>query len=351
MTRVVFSNNYDMRLARAGWRNGTYPAHHLYGTAQLGPPFEIVDVPHITDDWMARVAGRLQGRLGDVGLQARTVVRVRRSSIVYAAQAAAVPMLGAMRSCGLFPSPIVGVFHAGELPGPTADHALEGFDHAIALSAHTSARLQARGMQADKITIASWGPDLDFEPFRVAGRPSSEAPLISTGKTGRDLETLLEAIGRTGVRARVYGRLAGANAAEHAPTATIVPPMPTPGVRGAPYNYFHTIADLQSAALVAIPLRDPYPMHGLTELADAVACGRPVIVTKAPYFGVDVEKIGCGWSVATGDVEGWVSAITTAFSDRDRLHSMGETGRSWAADHWNARLFSETVRATLLSCR
>jgi glycosyltransferase involved in cell wall biosynthesis len=117
----------------------------------------------------------------------------------------------------------------------------------------------------------------------------------------------------------------------------------------APLSYAHTLSDLRSAAVVAVPLLDPYPLQGLTEIADAVACGKAVIVTRAPYFDFDIEAIGCGWWVERQDVDSWVNAIREAVSDRDRLAEMGERGRAWARAHWNADLFTQGVRRTLSS--
>ena len=105
--------------------------------------------------------------------------------------------------------------------------------------------------------------------------------------------------------------------------------------------------DLRSAAVVAIPLVDPYPLQGLTELADAIACARPVIVTRAPYFDLDVEAIGCGWWVDEGDVEGWTATIEQALADRARLREMGQAGRRWAERNWNARIFADGVERVL----
>ncbi len=349
MIRLLFANNYDAQRARAGWRNGTYPAHHLFGTAYLGAPFDIVDVRYRDDDLAAHATRCLRGSVGDVGLQLRAVTRIRGCSIIYGAQAHELTAVAALRRSGVIRAPMVGAFHGVRTDGRLKRLPLRGFDHAIALSQTACRALTDAGMPEDRVSALSWGPDLEFPAFASAPAPSADAPLVATGKTGRDLKTLIAALRLTGHAARLYGDPQAVSGNGPIPDRVeIVPSVPPKPPPGAPYTYAHTVADLRSAAVIAIPLNDLHPLHGLTELADAIACARPVIVTRAPYFDLDVETIGCGWWVEPGDVDGWAGAITDAFSDRTRLAEMGRAGHRWASAHWNARLFADDLRKVLL---
>lgn len=346
MRRVLFANNYDMARARAGWRAGTYPSHHLFGTAELGPPFEVVDLPYGEDDLLGRITRRTRGRLGDLGQQVAAVRRRRSGSVVYGAAAHELRSLAALRAAGLFPDPIVGVFHGVPSHGPFSRSVLHGFDRAIAMSQYTRQRLLSAGMAPERITVPGWGPDLAFPGFEPVGVVARDAPVVATGKTGRDMPTLLEALRATGVPGRIYcdrTKLGGVRV----PTRVELRPSAPSSSPSGPLSYAHTLADLRSAAVVAIPLLDLQPLHGLTEVVDALACGRPMILTRAPYFDLDIEEIGCGWWVERGDVSGWSERLTTAMADRDRLDEMGRVGRAWAGEHLNARLFGEGVRQVL----
>ena len=338
-----------MHRARAGWRCGVYPAHHLFGTAYLDRPFDVVDIRYRNDDLLAHATRYLQGRVGDLGLQLRAAARIRRRSVIYTAQAQALAGLALLRRSGLIPVPVVGVFHGVRSAGPLSHAPLAGFDRAIALSRTTRTALIDGGMSPDRISLLSWGPDLEFPGFAPASPPSSDAPMVATGKTGRDLKTLIAALRRTGDAARIYGdRESLAKEGPIPNRVQVVPSVPPEPPSDAPYTYAHTVQDLRSAAVIAIPLSDLHPLHGLTELADAIACARPVIATRAPYFDLDIESIGCGWWVQQGDIDGWAAAITEALSDRARLAEMGQAGHRWAAEHWNARLFAVDVQQVLL---
>jgi glycosyltransferase involved in cell wall biosynthesis len=346
---VLFANNYDMARARAGWRAGTYPAHHLYGTASLGSGFDVVDLRFGGGDRAARLTRLTRHQLGDVGQQLAAIRLRRRGAVVYGAAAQELRGLVAMRAARAFKTPIVGVFHSPPAPGRHRAAALRGFDRAIALSEHTRRGLLAAGIAPERIAVLGWGADLDFAGFEPRLAAAADAPVVATGKTGRDMDTLLAALRATGLPAHIYG-----DAGELARTGTIpegmsIRPIAAADASAAALKYDEAVtADLRSAALVAIPLSGTDRLTGLTEVVDALACGRPMILTRTPYFDFDIERIGCGWWVPVGDVRGWSERLTAAMADRDRLERMGRAGRAWAEEHLNERLFGEGVRRLLL---
>lgn len=361
-TTVLFANNYDMARARAGWRAGVYPAHHLYGTAELcgapelyGTPeldgaFTVVDLPFHGNHRLTRLT---RHKLGDIGQQLAVIAASRQRAVVYGAAAQELRGLVALRAARAFFTPIVGVFHSPPAPGSHRALALRGFDRAIALSEHTRRGMVSAGIAPERITVLGWGADLDFPGFAPRLAAAADAPVVATGKTGRDLATLLAALRATGLPARVYGeRYVLARSGPIPANVSIRPVSSFAGEPPAPLRYDEAVtADLRAAALVAIPLSSIDRLTGLTEIVDALACGRPLIVTRSPYFDFDIERIGCGWWVAPGDVRGWSELLTAAMADRERLEAMGRAGREWSERHLNARLFAAGVRQVLEQAR
>jgi glycosyltransferase involved in cell wall biosynthesis len=343
--RVLFANNYDMQRARAGWLAGMYPAHHLYGVAGLGSGFDVVDLPYRTDDLLGRVSRRMDHKLGDFGLQIAAARRRRPSALIYGAAAQELRILAVMRAAGLFSTPIVGVFH--DAPSNRLTRlGLRGYDHAIALTQHAGRGLVDGGVASERLTVLGWGADLDFAGFTPRLPARGDARVVATGKAGRDLRTLLDALAATGLPATVYGDRKGL---APVPAAVTVKPVSSNSASSAPMRYDDGVmADLRSAAVVAIPLAGANRLLGLTEVVDALACGRPMILTRTPYFDFDIERIGCGWWVQPGDVRGWSERLTDAMSDRDRLERMGAAGRAWAQQNLNVDLFTAGLRRVLL---
>jgi glycosyltransferase involved in cell wall biosynthesis len=135
--------------------------------------------------------------------------------------------------------------------------------------------------------------------------------------------------------------------------ARVLPEPPNPDVRlirpgdldgvdpDAPGQYLaaRVLDDIAAASIVAVPVRDPGRLTGLTEIADALALGKPVVASRSPYFPFDIEAVGCGIWVEPEDADGWARAISHLLADRDARVAMGMAGRRFAERHWNYERF------------
>ena len=85
-------------------------------------------------------------------------------------------------------------------------------------------------------------------------------------------------------------------------------------------------------------------MNGLTELNDALALSKPVVMTRSPTaLDVDIEAIGCGIWVDVGDVDGWQRALSLLMSDAALRDRMGAAGRKFAEQGWNQQSYGARV--------
>ncbi len=125
--------------------------------------------------------------------------------------------------------------------------ALSGFDHLIAMSQVTAEKLVTRGVPVDRITTLSWGPDMNFAGFISAPAAGPTAPVVSSGKTGRDIKTLLRALAVVRVPARVYGGVATVGPERVPSHVEMLTPVPHTDSRQALLTYAQTLADLRSA--------------------------------------------------------------------------------------------------------
>src|SRR5208283_2518075 len=86
---------------------------------------------------------------------------------------------------------------------------------------------------------------------------------------------------------------------------------------------------------------------GLTELDDALASGRPIVMTETEYVDIDLNGEGVGRTVPVGDVEGWRVALEELLADRGELREMGRRARAFAESSWNSRLFADRLADVL----
>jgi glycosyltransferase involved in cell wall biosynthesis len=195
-----------------------------------------------------------------------------------------------------------------------------------------------------KLDVISWGPDPQCPLY--ANGDASEHLIVSSGKSNRDLQTLVDAMGRVGDSGLIYD--VGATVPAAPPNVDLV----LPGGHGtdpASLSGFlpsRVYEDLRRASVIAIPIRDPNRLTGLTEINDALALGMPLILTRSPYTPVDVEAIGCGFVVEPGDVDGWVRALVE-LRDPATRRQMGDAGGTRAKKSWNYGIFCDQLDASL----
>ena len=323
MTRIAFCNNYSMREARRLVQLGIYPRQHLWGSLHLEDAGYEVDFLPFQSSRLLKHASRVIGPwAGDLEAQLRTL-RHPRNTITYAAAEDVVRGAAWLRRRRLWPGRLVGVVH-GPSDGQRTSEALRGLDLAIALSRRIRDELVASGRDPAATITLPWGPDLSFRGYRSNGQDF----VLSSGKTARDVDTLLRGVQdmRTRVKVHTLNDSVGATSWGHVERVVKAP-------------YASVLADLQRCSVVAIPLLTPRWMVGVTELNDALALAKPVVMTRNPFIDCDIEAIGCGLWVEKNDAEGWRTALTTLASDPALRHEMGRRGRQYAESSWNADLF------------
>jgi glycosyltransferase involved in cell wall biosynthesis len=341
--RIFFANNYPMLPAKEGVEQGTYPRAHLWGADALADEgLEVVFVPSEhgawrppVTDWLEPVTRRLVWHLGDLGQELFVLPRARRGSVVYGADQVSLRGLALLRSAGLFPAPIVAVIHH-PIEATRANRAfLKGLDFVLCLSHGVQQQLISDfGRPPATTQVVPWGPDLSAPFYSATG----ERFVVSTGKTQRDVDTLLSAVATADYPVRIYSRELRQRPGAH---VEIVTPHPSSDV--GLVDYLQVMDDLRDAAVVAIPISNTGTIVGLTELNDALALGKPVVMTRNDFIDVDIEAIGCGIWVAPGDVAAWRQALDSLMADPARRRAMGAAGRAFADRDWNYDLFCQQL--------
>lgn len=339
--RVACLNNYPLQKMLDRARSGEAPAQHCWGVdvgersgwAMMIAPFHEPAESNPLE-YLSRRTRTAFGQL-DQELWA-----LRQNADVYFA--ADQRSLRGIALAGV-PGRKVSIIHHPVRLRRVNRRVLRGQDALICLSSRLVDELIAAGFERDKLSLGRWGPDT-ASPVYAGAVDSGE--IVSGGKSNRDIDTL--------VRAMTIARRSGI-VYDLASTVRSAPPgvqLVRPGGAGADpassngYLPNHVYAHLRSAAVIAIPVKDPNRLTGLTEVNDAMAFGKPVIVTRSPYLPIDVDRVGCGISVDPGDVKGWVNALNE-LADPGARKQMGENGRQYASSYWNYDSFGTDLTATV----
>jgi glycosyltransferase involved in cell wall biosynthesis len=327
---VAFTTNYPMDAARERWAQGSYPRQHLWGALGLeaaGYDVHYIGVPH-RGARLGRVGDRARFLLGPARPQL-AAARLR-ADVAYAADPSSFATLALLRSVGMWRRPVVAVVHPDAPTSLTMSRTLRSYDVVVVFSRllHTTL-VSELGRPASRTLLATYGPDLKWAEYDAPTEDTSV--VVCSGKTRRDHATLLAALGRTGLSGRVHTQ-------QHADVRTIGH-VQVVGNAGYP----EVLDDLRRAAVVAVPLADTSGTFGITEVNDALALAKPVVITRNPHLDVDVEAVGCGITVEAGDVDGWSRALRELAADPDRRAEMGARGRTYAETSWNAERFEDAI--------
>ena len=308
--KVYFANNYPVREALQAWKQGTYPGQHLWGTTALeAAGYEVVySAFGRQQSTLERVSRRMRGRVGNL---AQEVEALRsHANVFYVADPRSLYLLAQRR----YVAPIVAIVHP-TVPSP--EHpltykAVGRYREVLCHSKHVYEELlRIQGRSASNTSILPWGPDLLFPGYATS---EDGGFVVAVGKTGRDYAVLREATQKERIPLRVHD--------------------------GPQRPYLELLPDLQKAAVIAIPLQHPLAMNGLSELNDALALSKPIVMTRSPTaLDVDIESIGCGIWVDVGDVDGWRKALSRLMSDAALRDRMGAAGRRFAEQGWNQQSY------------
>jgi glycosyltransferase involved in cell wall biosynthesis len=329
--RVLYTNSYGGHQLWAKIKNGSVPPHHLWGCLELARRgYEVALAEPLPDFYLyrnplphdLRLLKPIKNWLGEDG-----VVYCGHNVLYW------IPLLRILRA---FRSHVVSNLFAREPLEWSRGHS--GIIALTPAGAEQARRLAPHA----KVAQLPWGVDLDYFPQI----PYNPKYFLSCGITLRDHRTLSMAAARCRSKIRVI--CPGVPQDISWPANVDV----TDGGKGwniddKKVGYNELLHDYygECAASLIILKNDPieYTAVGFTNLIEAMAMGRPVIVTRTGALPteIDVEKVGCGLHVPPEDPAALAGAIQTLADDPERASAMGEAGRHLVETHYNIQRYSD----------
>jgi len=350
--RVLVLNNYSFDRVGAEVQRRDKPAHHLYGIDLLqeaGYEVSILPVDEIVaGDFFSKITRRFGSILGNVGQQWKAWKLRREFNMIYAPCQDQTQTLGYLRAVGLFGVPILAVAHHPLMRGrfasllrAAARLRLRGTDAFPALSKEVATEINGLSTAASKSQALHWGPDLDFY---AEFPPRAGSGAFAAGRTGRDFTTLHEAAMRSGAKIQIaclandpVVPLAASRSADHIAVVSVC--------SEAGLGYRQLLPQMAAARVHAIPLSDDPSLAGLTSVTDALALGKPIIMTRHRLIDLDLEAEGIGRWVDVRDVQGWADALVWFEDHPEEALAMGRRAREIAETRWNHRIFAREIEA------
>lgn len=208
--------------------------------------------------------------------------------------------------------------------------ALEGLDH-LFFSGETDREVAIKifSIPREKTSYYPFGVDADF--WHPAQSVSPHDGILSVGSDpSRDFETLINA--GSGDHIRIITRL-NIQAPKNMPNIEIV--------RGSLFGSEITDVMLrelyQKAKIVVVPLKDVWQPTGCSVTLQAMACGKPVILSQIKgLWDTDILKSGKNCLlVPPGDPQALGEALRQLEDDADLRQRLGEAARQTVVQHFS----------------
>jgi hypothetical protein len=269
--------------------------------------------------------------------QLQAALQSSEADLVYSASQHNVWLLARLRRVGLLRKPLVTMVHH-PLRGLLQNSALvRGSDKLLFLSRHVEDDVKRRfAPRPGSTATLGWGPDLEFASSVEAGGEATD--VMAAGKTNRDFLTFSEALRGTPWSATIYCARANIRAVTDPPANVTIRTDETGHVLG----YRELYERSRRARVIAIPLSAVDALAGLTSVVDALALGKPLVMTKNRWLDFDPEALGVGYAVEVGNVEAWRNALERILGDSALERQMGERARA-LAEQTNARTFARDL--------
>lgn len=352
--RICFVNSY-LNGRETDCDQGLYPRHHLWGADSLeAHGYDVKIVPSGSAEPIYRFAreiGRLtRFRFGNPEQELRILGLLRGADAIYVVTSTDIFWLAGLRALKLITAKLVVWRYTPVMQtskwkplGITRGAAfLTGFDGIMCLTDKTALSYRPIAPRA-LVKRIDWGADLKM--FSLPPRSDQGEYFLCCGRTGRDFETLIKAAREINFPVRMIIANESLSSLNIPANVTIVGgPKTCLDDRGI--SYAQLKEQYANARAVLIPrLPDENETSGYTNLLEALAVGKPVIMTRTGCLDFEVEEKGVGLSVEPYDVAGWVKAMNLMSSGEVDCLAMGERSRKLAESYYNTTRFGNDVCA------
>jgi len=344
---IHYVNTYIEPWLDQCWRRESISRAHLWGADALeAAGFTVRPVRCLASHsvlrlarWITKISGK---RCGDLAADLLILRHARSGDIIYVAGGELLLTPLAIR-CGLLKAKLVAwiykpcaPFSGTSFRGLTSAKAVRnGYAGWLALTPHVETWLRQEHPAA-RIRRVVWASDTEYYP--AAAGPGDY--FAATGVTQRDYTVLLAAAAKVNFPFVILGPAelqgqASANVTWHSRN---------------PKQSHGTIDDnelrelYQNARAVLIPLKpDPDDASGFTNLLEAIACGRPVIMTRTGALDLTPAALGIGFDVAPGDTAGWIEALQNLANNPALAKRFSERATELARTYFNLPRFEKDL--------
>ena len=170
--------------------------------------------------------------------------------------------------------------------------------------------------------------------------------MIAAGKTGRDYNTLVEAFSELKCNLKIF---CSSNSAPKEMSSFRNIYVTANPLNDNSVSYTTLMMESERALAIAIPLESGDYLAGLTSFLDALALGKPILMTENRYIDINIEEEGFGIWIKRGDVDSWKRAVNYLLSNPTEIVRMGNNANSACASQYNIEFFAKQLAHIILN--
>jgi glycosyltransferase involved in cell wall biosynthesis len=210
-------------------------------------------------------------------------------------------------------------------------------DHVLCLSQESRRELEDRyHVEPKRITVIGSRVDTRFFTPDPTLKPALQ--VCSAGAVNRDYRTLVEAVRPLDVPTKI----AADTAWVHSTGQVRLENLP-PFVEMRSWGTYQNLRSLYAeSAVVVVPLERPM-LSGVTVALEAMAMGRPVILTRNAYVEEFMKDGEHGFFVDQGDITGLREKLELLLNDPDAANQMGEQARQWVLERYTVESYVQKI--------
>ena len=196
------------------------------------------------------------------------------------------------------------------------------------------------GIPAQKLVYVPYYADTDF--WRPAGGEDARPLVVAAGREHRDYATLASACAGLDVRVFV------AAGSVHSPAASSRNPARWPDNVESGFADYRALRDLyRRASVVVVPLVETDFQAGVTTVLEAMATGKPVVVTRTRGHAGVVHDGVTGLCVNPNDPSEMKDALEHLLAHPADRRRIGEAAREAAVTAYSVEAYAQNLAAHL----
>lgn len=346
----ILNFGYGIGSLHSFYQQGNYPSQLLYGMVELEK--NGINVKNFSISSKKGIRGVIENT---------QIILKSKCNVVFLNYIYTKPLIGIvlLKAIKISKIRIIGVSHKNIYTGKNPIERFlfkvfyRSFDHFFFHSPlNMEESLNTGYVTKSQVSTFHWGVDLAFYENIIKSVDNNKDFFISTGKENRDFITLLQAFSKTNQKLEIY-----TNKINYTQDYSFLleyeqkfSNISINLVKNNKQSTFELSKKVAESFCVVISLSKESCNYcvGHTSIVEALALGKPIIVSKNDYHPIDVEKEHIGLKVDIGDPNSLIKAISFLNNNKEIAQLMGKNARNLAEEKYNIKICANEIYNCIL---